>query len=1019
MLSKNILLKLFLLMTVLNLHSFASGSSTIKAKVDKIFHYKGTWYIRYQDVILGDDDATEGVFIDGNLDRTVNIGNSVERGFPLVSRAYDPLLCHEAYINIYDGQHNLVSKSDVFEFGNLTKCNGITPPSDTVKPVIRLIGGDVALTVGDTYTDAGARASDDVEGDITADIKVTSTVNTGLEGTYVVKYNVKDTAGNQANEVIRKVIVRNSNNNTNIPIIKKVFNYKGRWYIHYYDVSVNVNNAKEEVLVNAVVDRVVQSGRAEDRGFPLAHSYDSTVCNTIEIKIYDGFHNLVKKSNVFEFGDLTKCNGITPPIDSVKPIITLLGQTTVNLIKGESYSDAGATALDDSDGDITSSIVVQNPVDVNRIGRYIIRYDVNDSAGNSAIQLRRTVNVSSQNNYSYIPTVLTEKESSDFLISSAFGATARSKSELNQKGVVQWVDEQFALPYVPNQHLRRTIILAKKSEPSIHTASVADYLADNDIVFNQNKASVKVQQYQMSAWFETALVDEDQLRHRVAYALSQIVVESLAEPFFLQRGEGLAAYMDIVTKNAFGNYKNLLLDISHSSSMGLYLTFNGSKKEQQDGSTTIYPDENYAREIMQLFSIGLSELNLDGTPKLDANGNTIPSYTQTDVNELAKVFTGWDLKRSRGFGKVSFTRGDVTHPLEFTAEHHDFGAKTILGTTIQGGNDGDADIAAAISILMAHPNVAPFISKQLIMRLAKSNPTPAYVARVATVFNDNGNGVKGDLKAVVRAILLDREFWDGSGIKKFKEPLIAYTQFLRAFNVQALPAWRINSAGADVLNAFYIQDPTFYLGQGPCRASTVFNFYDNNFIPNESSFKQQKSVAPELQIQTDSMIITFNNKLTIELQNNEKRDILAKYGTLSNIDTLISANFRPAFRPYYSKFLLDCGEEYDVLEKELEGTVDGHFKSFNGVRRGNDTTADANGVTNRDRALIALIEHLDKKLTGSRLTQEHKNILFEGYKELFYTSSMVNLADPQTKIYREIMVSVIIAIVTSETYMTR
>ena len=621
--------------------------------------------------------------------------------------------------------------------------------------------------------------------------------------------------------------------------------------------------------------------------------------------------------------------------------------------------------------------------------------------------------------YTYIPSTLTAKASSNFLASSAFGVTETSQTELDQKGVVSWLDEQLALPYVPNQHLKRTIILAKKAEPTVYTGSVADYVADNAIVFNQNVASFKVRRYQMSAWFETVLLDEDQLRHRVAYALSQIVVESLAESFFIRRGEALAAYMDIVTKNAFGNYKNLLLDISHSSSMGLYLTFNGSKKEQVSGTTTIYPDENYAREVMQLFTIGLSELNLDGTPKLDANGNTIPTYTQTDVNELAKVFTGWDLKQSTYFGQVSFRKGDVTHPLEFTAEHHDFGAKTILGTSIQAGNDGSADIEAAISILMAHSNVAPFISKQLIMRLAKSNPTPAYVSRIATVFNDNGNGVKGDLKAVVRAILLDQELWEGTGINKFKEPLIAYTQFLRAFKAKPLSIWRIDASSADVLDAFYITDPSDYLGQGASRAKTVFNFYNNSFIPNESNFKQQKRLAPEVQIQTDSMLIAFNNKISKDLFNNEKRDILETYGTLTDINALITATFKPAYKQSYDKFLLDCGDEYDVIEKELEGTVDGNFVSFNGVNRSNDTTADANGVTNRDRALLALIEALDNKLTGARLTQEQKDVLFEGYKGQFYTSSMLNEANPQHRIYKTIIATVIVAIVTSETYMTR
>jgi hypothetical protein len=522
----------------------------------------------------------------------------------------------------------------------------------------------------------------------------------------------------------------------------------------------------------------------------------------------------------------------------------------------------------------------------------------------------------------------------------------------------------------------------------------------------------------MTAWFETVLFDENQLQHRVAYALSQIVVESLAEPLFTRRGEALAAYFDILSEHALGNYRDVLIDISHSSSMGLYLTYNGSKKEEVVGNTVIYPDENYAREIMQLFTIGLSELNLDGTEKTDASGNSIPSYTQTDVNELAKVFTGWDLKRSSKFGRVAFRNGDVTHPLEFTAEHHDFGAKNLLGKTIQGGNDGANDIAAAIDILMAHPNIAPFISKQLIMRLLKSNPSPAYVTRVATVFNDNGQGVKGDLKAVVKAILLDSEVWEVSGVKKFKEPLLAYTEFLRAFKVQNLPIWRTSRTGINIKNAVYFNDPSKYLGQGAGRAFTVFNFYENGYTPNNATFKQTGLKAPELQIQTDSMLIAFSNKVLEDLQKREKRYVIKKYGTISDIGLLVRKS-----NLFHSKgadkFLLDCKDEYAVMEEVLEGRSNGTFKSFNRVRRADDSTVDSNGETDRDRALKALITELDNKLLAGTLEAEKKDLLFESYKDVFYKNSINRQKDPTIKIYEKIIMPIILAIVTSENFMVQ
>jgi hypothetical protein len=496
------------------------------------------------------------------------------------------------------------------------------------------------------------------------------------------------------------------------------------------------------------------------------------------------------------------------------------------------------------------------------------------------------------------------------------------------------------------------------------------------------------------------------------------VVESLAEPLFKRRGEALAAYFDILSEHALGNYRDVLIDISHSSSMGLYLTYNGSKKEEIVGDTVIYPDENYAREIMQLFTIGLSKLNLDGTEQTDASGNSIPTYTQTDVNELAKVFTGWDLKRSSHFGRVASKQGDGPHPLDFTAEPHHFGAKSLLGRTIQGGNDGANDIAAAVDILMAHPNIAPFISKQLIMRLLKSNPSPAYVARVATVFNDNGQGVKGDLKAVVKAILLDSEVWEVSGVKKFKEPLLAYTEFLRAFKVQNLPIWRSSKNGIDINNAVYFNDPSKYLGQGAARAFTVFNFYENGYTPNDAIFKQTGLKAPELQIQTDSILIAFSNKVLSDLQKREKRYLLKKYGTLSDIGLLV----RKSNLFYYQgadKFLLDCKDEYTVMEEVIEGSSDGNFNSFNSVGRANDSTANAEGETSRDRALKALIVELDNKLLAGTLGAEKKDLLFESYKDVFYANSLKNADDPTIKIYETIIMPIILAIVTSENFMVQ
>lgn len=621
------------------------------------------------------------------------------------------------------------------------------------------------------------------------------------------------------------------------------------------------------------------------------------------------------------------------------------------------------------------------------------------------------------NTLAYLPKDINDSVAVNFLSHASFGANTDSTQKLKDLGIVSWIDSQLALPYVPQQHLRRMIVLAKKVLPEEYPQSVENYLLDNDTVFNKSIASFQSKRFQMSAWFESILGDEDQLRHRVAYALSQIIVESLAEKTFLRRTEALAQYFDILTKHAFGNYRDLLLEISHSSSMGVYLTYNGNKKAQLKNGAMIYPDENYARELMQLFSIGLSQLNLDASNKTDAQSNPIPSYTQEDVNEIARVFTGWDLQRNKKYGRLSNKQGDLTHPLEFTDAYHDFGAKELLGKTIEAGNTGSEDIKAVIDILMAHPNIAPFVSKQLIMRLAKSNPSPAYITRIARVFNDNGKGIKGDLKAVTRAIYLDPELWEVHGSKKFKEPLLAYTQFLRAFHAKSLPLWLTSkTAGTEVSNAMWINETSAYLGQGPARAFTVFNFYSNDYIPNDSYFKTTQRVAPELQIQTDSVIIALNNQIHKNLLRLEKRHITHKYGALDDLDAFLNGNFNTVYSTGSNKLLLDCEAEYNVLEKALEGSVDGTFNAFHGIARVNDTS-DSQGRTKRDLALQALIVHLDTKLTGGLLSKQSKEILYDYYKNRFYLKNINNAEDPTLKIYEQIIVPLIAVIVTSQSYM--
>ena len=638
--------------------------------------------------------------------------------------------------------------------------------------------------------------------------------------------------------------------------------------------------------------------------------------------------------------------------------------------------------------------------------------------------------------YRYIPEgeALTDKIAIRFLNKATFGATTESVKALRKTGVVAWVDKELKKTKLDQPYLREMIRIAKESEPQNNRYSVEEYLADNDIVFNKNVGSFHSPMYRLSAWYKYALNGNDQLRHKVAYALSQIIVESDFEPIFTRRAEALARYFDLLYDHAFGSYKKLLEAISFNSGMSMFLTFNGnSKKYKNKAEVWVYPDENYAREIMQLFAIGLNKLKIDGTPIKDAEGKLIPTYTQEDVNELSRVFTGWDIKRNAWFGLVGFLRGDLTHPVEFTEKYHDSGEKRILGATIPAELSGEEDIKRAVDIIFSRPSVAPYISRNLIMRLTKSNPSPNYIQRVATVFGDSG----GDLKQTVKAILLDPELWDDlkkGKLIKFKEPQIAYTQFLRSMHVKPMPKWYFCGFGGPhddtasnctrVKNSYLIAGTRPFLGQGAGLAPTVFNFYDNDYIPNDPVLRKAHFHAPELQIQSDSVLIKFNNEIHNNLSHWEKtaiketyyrdKDGNRSYHQYKDLETYIDkAPYVGNIPLYYvgaSKMLLDAHEEYDVLEMAIDGDTNGDFKNIENA--------------DEKKALKALIDFEDKKLTGGALTRVEKDAIADN---LIAKGRLYNMyIDPEAghccktrrvQLYEKAIQPVIRAIVTSSAYM--
>jgi uncharacterized protein (DUF1800 family) len=337
----------------------------------------------------------------------------------------------------------------------------------------------------------------------------------------------------------------------------------------------------------------------------------------------------------------------------------------------------------------------------------------------------------------------------------------------------------------------------------------------------------------------------DVLRQRVALAWSEIMVISMAGLPVNWRGFMAASYMDVLEANALGNYRELLEAVTLSTGMGVYLNMRGNVKE--DPAIGRVPDENYAREVLQLFSIGLTDLALDGTPK---NGVVTDSYGQDTITGLAKVFTGWNY-----IGGVGVDPSNTQKPMFFNAAQHSPSEKKFLGVTVSAGTDGVAALKIALDTIANHPNVAPFISRQLIQRLVTSNPSPAYVARVAAVFNNNGNNVRGDLKAVVNTILLDSEARSAPTAAdttrgKLREPIVRFVQWARSFNA---------SSPTGLWNIPNLSDPATRLGQSPLRAPSVFNFYRPGYVPPNSPLGTAKITAPEFQITNETTIVAWAN----------------------------------------------------------------------------------------------------------------------------------------------------------------
>lgn len=351
-------------------------------------------------------------------------------------------------------------------------------------------------------------------------------------------------------------------------------------------------------------------------------------------------------------------------------------------------------------------------------------------------------------------------------------------------------------------------------------------------------------------FWKRVMEGNDQVRQRVTFALSEIFVVSFEDATLAEQTRGMADYYDMLGKNAFGNFRQLLESVTLHPMMGIYLSSLHNQKE----SGNRLPDENFAREIMQLMTIGLHKLNQDGTPVL-VNGAPVETYTHADIMGMAKVMTGWsfantDKLASRFIGTVKDPDWAIK-PMQMYPAFHSTSEKKFLGTTISGSTSGEADLKVALDTLFNHPNVGPFIGKQLIQRLVTSNPSPAYVSRVAAAFANNGAGVRGDMKAVIRAVLMDTEARNMSAdTGKVREPIIRLANWMRAFNATS-------TSTRYLIPALY--DPIYGLGQSPLRSPSVFNFFRPGYVPPESEIGAANMVAPEMQITAEPSVIGYLN----------------------------------------------------------------------------------------------------------------------------------------------------------------
>lgn len=461
----------------------------------------------------------------------------------------------------------------------------------------------------------------------------------------------------------------------------------------------------------------------------------------------------------------------------------------------------------------------------------------------------------------------TADEAARFLTQATFGPTDSEIAKVQSIGYSAWIDEQFALPASPQL-------------PYVQ----ANY---DPLLFGANFNWVQ------DSFWQQAIPAADQLRQRVKFALSELVVISAENGFIASTPDGLANYADVLGQHTFGNYRQLIEAVSTSPMMGNYLSHLSNKKAS--AMTGAVPDENYAREVMQLFTIGLTQLNIDGTPAL-VNGQPVETYSNADITGIARVFTGWSWAAT-GVTEQEFRGNSITDsqrnikPMKVYPQHHETGSKVFLGLTIPAGTSGEQSLTLALDRLFNHQNLCPFVGKQLIQRFVTSNPSAAYTGRVATACVNNGQGVRGDMKAIIRAILLDAEARDASKINdpqfgKVREPVLRLSNWARCFKATSTSGnWTIRN----------LDSASSSLGQQPWRAPSVFNFFRPGYVPPNTAIATAGLVAPEFQLIGETAVAGYTNYMQNVIQfgagTGATRDVQPNYASdialAGNADVLL------------------------------------------------------------------------------------------------------------------------------------